>query len=293
MLGRLDPARFAGGRLKLEPQRAREALDRCSREGKLELSAEEFAGAVAELVDEAMANAARVHAVESGKTLAERTLIAFGGAAPLHVARVAEKLGIARILVPVNAGVGSAVGFLRAPIAYEVARSFYVRLRQFAAEPVNAMFAAMAEEARGIVSRGAQGQPLTERRTAFARYIGQGHEVPLDVPPRALRDPDAEALRRGFEAAYLERYGRLIEGVDIEILGWTLSVSTPVQEPEASTPMRRVKRVSGNTHSRDALTPGCEIAGPALIVEDSTTTVVPAGFDAAIAADGTIVLTRQ
>jgi N-methylhydantoinase A len=294
MLGRLDPAHFAGGRLKLEPERARNALKACAADGGLKLSAEELAAAVAELVDEAMANAARVHAAESGKTLAERTLIAFGGAAPLHVARVAEKLGISRILVPVNAGVGSAVGFLRAPISYEVARSFYVRLRRFAAAPVNALFAAMADEARSIVSRGAQGQSLSERRTAFARYIGQGHEVPLDVAPRALRDSDGELLRGVFEAAYLERYGRLIEGVDVEVLGWTLSVSTPLQEPEAIAPARgQAPLQRAATYSRDSLSPGCEIAGPARIVEDSTTTVLAAGFDAVIAADRTIVMTRR
>jgi N-methylhydantoinase A len=117
--------------------------------------------------------------------------------------------------------------------------------------------------------------------------------VPLDVPPRALRDPDAEALRRGFEAAYLERYGRLIEGVDIEILGWTLSVSTPLQQPGTIPAARAQVVLRREAYERDSLAPGCEIAGPALIVEDSTTTVVPAGFDAAIAADGTIVLTRQ
>ncbi len=206
VLGRIDPEHFAGGRLKLQPSRAREALQASA--GALKLSAEDFAYAVAELVDEAMANAARVHAAESGKTLAERTLIAFGGAAPLHVARVAEKLGIARILVPVNAGVGSAVGFLRAPISYEVARSQYVRLGQFAAAPLNAMLAAMADEARAIVLRAARNEPLTEQRTAFARYVGQGHEIAVGLPTRALTDADAALLRREFEAAYRQQYGR-------------------------------------------------------------------------------------
>ena len=86
---------------------------------------------ISEMVDENMANAARVHAIESGKDLRARTLIAFGGAAPLHAARVAEKLGIGRVLIPANAGVGSAVGLLRAPVAYEIVRSRLMRLSEF------------------------------------------------------------------------------------------------------------------------------------------------------------------
>jgi len=306
VLGRIDPEHFAGGRLKLQPSRAREALQASA--GALKLSAEDFAYAVAELVDEAMANAARVHAAESGKTLAERTLIAFGGAAPLHVARVAEKLGIARILVPVNAGVGSAVGFLRAPISYEVARSQYVRLGQFAAAPLNAMLAAMADEARAIVLRAARNEPLTEQRTAFARYVGQGHEIAVGLPTRALTDADAALLRREFEAAYRQQYGRIIDGVDVEVLGWTLSVRT---SPPPAPPMPAVikgpskaksagrrevfdvgstQRVVAAVYHRQDLPPGSALAGPAIIVEDATATVVPPGYDASIAGDGTIVI---
>jgi len=308
VLGRIDPEHFAGGRLKLQPSRAREALQASA--GALKLSAEDFAYAVAELVDEAMANAARVHAAESGKTLAERTLIAFGGAAPLHVARVAEKLGIARILVPVNAGVGSAVGFLRAPISYEVARSQYVRLGQFAAAPLNAMLAAMADEARAIVLRAARNEPLTEQRTAFARYVGQGHEIAVGLPTRALTDADAALLRREFEAAYRQQYGRIIDGVDVEVLGWTLSVRT---SPPPAPPMPAVKgrskakaagrrevfdvgstrRVAADVYHRQDLPPGSALTGPAIIVEDATATVVPPSYDASIAGDGTIVITHD
>jgi N-methylhydantoinase A len=306
-LGRIDPANFAGGRMQLRPQRARDALQ--SKANALGMQAEPFAYAVTELVDEAMANAARVHAVESGKTLAERTLIAFGGAAPLHVARVAEKLGIARILVPVNAGVGSAVGFLRAPIAYEVARSHYVRLRHFAASSLNDLLTAMAAEARAVVERGARGQALMERRTAFARYVGQGYEIPLPVPARMLTESDAELLRREFEAAYVQQYGRAIEGVDVEVLGWTVAVSTPLRAPSAVTavagsqPKPSSRRrlfdvatanwVDAAVYRREALPSGSELAGPAVIVEDATATVIGPGYRATVAADGTLVITHD
>src|SRR5213078_1237904 len=133
----IDPKSFAGGRVPLHPGLAQAAMARADAAGALGLDAEEFAYAIDELVDEAMSNAARVHAVENGKTLAERTLIAFGGAAPLHVGRVAEKLGIGRVTVPTAAGVGSAVGFLLAPTSYEVSRSMYMRFADFHAGRIN------------------------------------------------------------------------------------------------------------------------------------------------------------
>jgi N-methylhydantoinase A len=106
------------------------------------------------MVDENMANAAHVHAIESGKDLRTRTLIAFGGAAPLHAARVAEKLGIGRVLVPADAGVGSAVGLLRAPVAYEIVRSRLMRLSEFDAASANRLFAEMHADAEAVVRRG-------------------------------------------------------------------------------------------------------------------------------------------
>ncbi len=121
----------------------------------LDLAIELAALGVSEIVDENMANAARVHAIESGKDARGRTLVAFGGAAPLHAARMAEKLGLDRVLVPSNAGVGSAVGFLRAPIAYEIVRSALQRLDQFDPDAANALYAAMRAEAEPIVRRGA------------------------------------------------------------------------------------------------------------------------------------------
>ena len=130
---------------------------------------------ISEMVDENMANAARVHAIESGKDLRPRTLIAFGGAAPLHAARVAEKLGIGRVLIPASAGVGSAVGLLRAPVAYEIVRGRLIRFGSFDAAAANRLLAEMRAEAETIVRRGAPAADLTEQRSAFMRYRGQGH----------------------------------------------------------------------------------------------------------------------
>ena len=148
---------------------------------------------VSEIVDENMANAARVHAIESGKDARGRTLVAFGGAAPLHAARMADKLGLDRVLVPSNAGVGSAVGFLRAPIAYEIVRSHLQRLDAFDADAANALFAAMRAEAEAIVRRG-------DRRRAADRNPLRLHALsrpgPRDRRAVADRAPTAPTTRR-------------------------------------------------------------------------------------------------
>src|SRR5262249_2088691 len=160
------------------------------------------AAAIAEVVDEAMANAAREHVVECGKSMPGRTLVAFGGAAPLHAARIAEKLEIDRILIPAGAGVGSAIGFLRAPVAYAVIASGYQRLPRFDALGLNRAYAAMAEEAHKIVERASGGRARSERRIAYMRYLGQGHEIPVPVQLAPLTAASAESLRRAYDAAY-------------------------------------------------------------------------------------------
>src|SRR5262249_37740756 len=193
VLGRIAPATFSGGKMRLDASVAQRAV--AERIGaKLDLAADHAALGISEMVDENMANAARVHAIESGKDLRPRTLIAFGGAAPLHAARVAEKLGIGRVLIPANAGGGSAVGLLRAPVAYEVVRGRLMRLSSFEPESANRLLAEMRAEAEAIVRRGAPDAPLAERRSAFMRYRGQGHEIAVELPVRAFSSADRAAI---------------------------------------------------------------------------------------------------
>jgi N-methylhydantoinase A len=266
---------------------------------------------VSEIVDENMANAARVHAIESGKDARGRTLVAFGGAAPLHAARMAEKLGLDRVVVPSNAGVGSAVGFLRAPIAYEIVRSQLQKLDAFEPDTANTLLAAMRAEAETIVRLGAPDAALTESRSAFMRYRGQGHEIAVPVPGGVYTKNDAAALTEAFEAAYRQLYSRVIPGVGIEVLSWVVLLSAPVPQmdaapPEpasASTPApARTREVfdteSGSfvevaIHERATLVPGATISGPAVIVEDETSTVVSRPFDARIDRFGYIELVRR
>ena len=304
-LGRLDPARFAGGALPLYPDKASTALQTLA--AALKTDPQGAAAGVAEIVDETMASAARVHAVENGKDTADRTLIAFGGAAPLHAARLARKLGMKHVVVPVGAGVGSAYGFLRAPIAYEVVRTRHVRLDMFDAKMLNELFAAMRAEAEAVVRPAAPGEELVETRHAFMRYRGQGHEIAVPLPNNAFANDAAPDLRRRFEATYETVFGRAIPKLEVEALTWTLSIATarPLPKPvkdlaknAAPAPVghREVldpasgRRDRAAIHERTALAPGMSLDGPALIVEDGTTTVVPRDFSARINAVGQIVL---
>ena len=196
VLGKVDPATFAGGKIPIYADKAAAALDDVIG-GPLGMSTEIAAYGVGEIVDENMANAARVHAVERGVAISKRTLIAFGGAAPLHAARLAEKLAIGRVIVPAGAGVGSAIGFLRAPAAYETVRSRYMRLDRFDAAAVNALLDAMSAEATALARSAAGERPLTEARSAFMRYTGQGHEIAVDAAePRDLRQGRRRHPRR-------------------------------------------------------------------------------------------------
>ena len=280
--GRLHAAGFAGGRMTLERAAAADALRRDVGE-PLSLETGEAALGVLEVVDENMASAARVHAVERGEKIEGRALIAFGGAGPLHAARLAEKLGIERIIVPSNAGVGSAIGFLQAPVAYDVARSCYMRLDGFDAGPINAAFEAMAAEAMAVVRLGAPDAELTERRYAYARYVGQGHEVKIELAAGAFGDGDGETIHAAFETEYGAQYGRAVPGLAVEVLTWSLTLSAPsppVVGAAPASPGPREAEAQGvraihlpgrdgaadaRIYARQDLAPGDRLTGPAAI----------------------------
>jgi N-methylhydantoinase A len=309
VLGRIDPTTFSGGKMALDVAGAERAASK--RIGsRVDLSTEHAALGISEIVDENMANAARVHAIESGKDLRPRTLVAFGGAAPLHAARVAEKLGIHRVLVPANAGVGSAVGLLRAPVAYELVRSRLMRLSSFDPAVANRLYTDMRSEAEAIVRRGAPYASLTEQRSAFMRYRGQGHEIGVQLPVPEFAAADQPLLTELFEAAYRRLYSRSIPGVEIEILSWVLTLSAP-SEGELAKPLpvkadkpkpsgkRRVFDPNAGEFLqvpifwRPDLKPGMELRGPAVIAEDETSTVVSPLFNARIDRFGYIELSRR
>ena len=234
VLGRIDPAFFAGGAIPLDRGRAVAAI-RTGPGAKLGLDETGAALGISEMVDENMSNAARTHAIEWGKGLAGRTLVAFGGSAPIHAARLADKLELDRFLVPADAGVGSAVGFLLAPISYEVVRSRYMRLSGFDAGLVREVVEGMRAEATAVVARGAPGAAIRESVRAYMRYVGQGHEIGVEVPEEVVAGTGSEeAFRRAFDRAYRGVYGRVIPGLDVEVLSWTLVVTAQGSEEVGS-----------------------------------------------------------
>ena len=312
LLGRLNPENFAGGSIRLNVENASKALD-SSIGSKLGFSTSNTALGVSEIVDENMSNAARVHAIESGVDIETYTIVAFGGAAPIHAARLAEKLNIQKIVIPPNAGVGSALGFLQAPVSYEVIRSYYQRLDDLDYHGINQLLNSMRKEATDVVEPGAQGQKTKEIRTAFMRYIGQGHEVSVEIPVKLeeaeLDSQSADRLTIAFETEYTRLYGRTIPSLEIEILTWSLQISTQGSDglavkmsahayaPDSKEFRKLMDAESGEfndaaVYDRFSLAPGAKIEGPAIITESDTATVITQQFEGQVTDGGYMVLER-
>ena len=304
IMGKLDPDNFAGGSIRLETGKSAAALN--AHIGQiLDMDATEAAWGLAEVVDENMANAARVHAIENGEDLSEYTMIAFGGAAPLHAARLCEKLGIERCLVPTGAGVGSAIGFLCAPFSFEANRSVFMPMRAFDAEQIKALFAEMEAEAAGFV-RSCDGQAeIALEYKVYMRYAGQGWEIAVPISAADASQPEAGRFLARFEEDYKRLFGRTVQGMEAEITVWSVNAFTPTAKPEtvqdvaAKTPVESQQSrpcfdpalgqaVPAQIIARDMLAAGSLVDGPALIVEDETTIVLPASRQATAANDGTI-----
>ena len=313
VLGRLSPDTFGASGIDLSP----EAADTALADGvgtHLGLDATEAALGVTEVVDENMANAARVHAVESGKDVSSFTMIAFGGGAPLHASRLCDKLDIEAILVPPGAGVGSAIGFLRAPFAYEAVRSDYSPMDDFDHEEAKRLLDGLEDEAGSFVLQalGEQSsqydEPLEVERWAYMRYAGQGWEIPVALDEGLFDDLGPENLSKRFETAYREFFGRPIEGLAIEAVSWAVKVATPrpeVERIEQVAAQREVDTtrtrpihdtttgafVEAAVVERDDLRVGDCVVGPAAIVEPQTTTWLAAGRQAVLQADGCLRIT--
>lgn len=309
VLGKLDPDNFAGGSIPLFPDKSAKALGRVLGD-PLKMDVDEAAWGLSEVVDENMANAARVHAVENGEDLSEYTMIAFGGAAPLHAARLCEKLGVARCLVPQGAGVGSAIGFLRAPFSFEENRSVYMTLSHFDAARVAALFEEMEADARAFVlSCDADANVLLDYKV-YMRYAGQGWEIPVSLPANQAKKADPDAFMRLFESEYKLLFGRSVEGMEVEITVWSVNAYTapPETEPVKETPsggaltngaIRSLfdaatgQRTSAAVHHRSAFKTGDHVHGPAVITEDETTIVVTESRMARALIDGCIDLHQK
>lgn len=308
-LGLLDPARFAGGNVELNVSKAAQALHLQVGE-PLRLGLDEAALAVTEIIAENMANAARVHASESGKQVDNYTLIAFGGAAPLHAARLASKLGIARVVIPHAAGVGSALGFLWAPVSYQAVRSFYQRLDNPDFAAVNEVLDSLSEQARQIVQQSDRTAEVSLQRSVYLRYAGQGHEVAIPLENNRFDAQGLAALHQRFTLTYRQLYGRSLDHVAVEAISWTVTAATPAPniistapvdaaDGQGESPARTIysfhqqRRIQVPVHSRAELNHTNRRQGPLLIVDPETTTLVDEHFSVCRTHDGHLLLERQ
>lgn len=311
LLGKIDPDQFADGKIQLSSQNATAAMHRDLTD-TLGCDAMTAAFGICEVVDENMANAARVHAVENGRNIADNVMIAFGGAAPLHAARICEKLGISQCLIPPGAGVGSAIGFLIAPFSFEAVASQVVSLNDFDITSVNRLLTELIATAETFVHNEAHVNTVLEI-TAFMRYQGQGWEIPVPISMQHLKSKHVAMIKTAFEQCYKDFFGRTIEVLDdleIEIVTWS------VKATEHKTPPATIAMIDANNnvsqfdvrtvfdpalgenvpHSivyRANLATGDQILGPAIIVESQTTTVVSSRFDAIMQSDGSILLVSK
>lgn len=304
VLGKLDPGNFAGGSIALYPDQSEAALSAVLGD-KLDMAPLEAAYGLAEVVDENMANAARVHAVENGEDLSEYTMIAFGGAAPLHAGRLCEKLGVDRCLVPTGAGVGSAIGFLRAPFSFEANRTVFMKLDAFNPEAVKSLFAEMEQEATAFVRSCDASADILSDYKVYMRYSGQGWEIPVPLTPEEAKAPDAETFLKRFEEDYSTLFGRVVDGMEVEITVWSVNATTPLTQPDRAreatitTPAPQVgtrtlfdaaegKANEAQVSLREAFTPGVYTDGPGVITEDETTIILPTSRRAIALSDGCI-----
>lgn len=306
VLGRLDPDNFAGGSIKLDAPASSTALMQMIGD-TLNMDPVTAAFGLTEVVDENMANAARVHAVENGEDLSDYTMIAFGGAAPLHAGRLCEKLGIERLLIPPGAGVGSAIGFLRAPFSFETNRSVYMTLANFDAPNIAALLQDLKSEATAFVRNCDPVSPILCEFKVYMRYSGQGWEIPITLSEDQAMHPDKATFEARFIEDYTRLFGRSVTGMDIEITVWSVNATTPSDPVDPTADLVGIgpakttgKRplfdpaaaafVDADIFMRHEMFEGETAAGPAIIAEEETTIIVPSSRTAKRQADGCIDL---
>jgi N-methylhydantoinase A len=296
ILGYLDPAFFLGGRMKLDLAATERAIKERIAD-PLGISVPEAAWGVHQVVNESMANAARVHAIERGKNPRAFPLFAFGGAGPVHAYRVAEILHAPSMISPYGAGVTSTVGFLAAPLAFDFVRTSYGQLDELDWASVNTIFAEMEANGRDILlGSGVAEADISFERSADVRYVGQGYEVRVPLPAGAMDEGSRAALVEAFETVYKQLYGRIGPNVGLEIMSWRLVVSGPrptlrlrAEGPDSGTAEQALKgsrRVyhpewreyrESPVYDRYKLAPGATFVGPAIVEERESTVVIGPG----------------
>jgi len=306
LLGYLNPEYFLGGRLTLQRRAAERAIESLARSAGL--SVQDAAWGVHKVVNENMAAAAQMHAVERGRDIRRFVMLAFGGAGPVHAARVARRLGISTVVIPVAAGVASALGLLVAPPSFEVLISRPARLDEVDWEEVDVLFRKMETQGRAELSRlGVPAAALSFARSADMRFHGQIHELNVPLPHSGSHHDRTALAAKAFRERYLALYHHCPNGFPIEVLTWRLRVHAPAPTLDLSVGQERSKSdaVKGRRRAyfpeeggwvdalildRHAMTPREIWEGPCIVEEPNTTTVVPPGYTVASDDDGNLWL---
>jgi N-methylhydantoinase A len=301
VLGYLNPDYFLGGTMKLDVEAARKAIFE-HLAGPLSITVEEAALGVYRIVNENMANAARVHILEKGLDPRHYSMIAFGGAGPVHAFNVARLVGSPKMLIPVGAGVASALGFLVSPVASEEMTSYVTQLNNANWLKINAFLTEMEAKGFDFLDRASVDKSTAiVERIAEMRYAGQGHEITVTLPNGDLSESSLAEIERRFKAEYELRYQRSIHNVPMEAVTWRVVVSglSPDIEPSQSVQSVGTEYFKGNrqvwfpnqrtaidcpVYDRYALPVGQSFDGPAIIEEMESTTVV--GLDSSFVVDG-------
>ena len=293
VLGYLDPDFFLGGRMRLDREAALRAVEG-GIAGPLGLDPIEAAWGIHQVVNENMANAARVHAIERGKDPRAHPLFAFGGAGPVHAYRVARALGVPGFIAPLGAGATSAFGFLCAPLSFDFVRSLYGRLDGLDWAAANRALGEMEEQGRDLLrASGVEESDIRVRRLCDMRYVGQGHEVTVDLPDGILGSEHTERIIALYRKEYRRLYSREGPDVPLEAITWRLEVSAPPPEIRlgggeggAEDPREALKGereiylpeeggfAPVPVYDRYLLGPGAVFGGPAVVEERESTVVL-------------------
>lgn len=309
LLGLIAPEAFLGGDMALDASIAEEAAAKLA--GDLGLSVPDVAAGIHEVVNQNMAAAARMHAVEKGTDLRGVPLIAFGGAGPVHACGVAELLEAPRVIFPRNAGVLSSFGALISPVQFDLARSMPRLLGEISPAERDGMLAEMRERGHQVLAAaGVPAEKVRFRCGIDMRYAGQGNEFTVWMGEDWTTQTEAAkeaAITAGFEDSYKRIYGMTIPGLTIELVTWRLrawadpdvveppplaKTSEADPEPYQERPVtfaRGSRPVVTPVFRRYDLQPGNALAGPAIVEERETTVVLRPGWQAAVADDGSIV----
>ena len=301
LLGYLDEEYFLGGEMKLDKEAARRGVDEKIAK-PLGVSFIQATWGIHDLINETMAAAAKTHIAEKGGNPKIVTIVAFGGAGPVHAYGLCRKLGAPRLLVPPNAGVGSALGFFTAPRAFDLLRSHKVSLRAAHFGDIEKIFKELEAEATRILKKEAAEKEIKIERSLDMRFVGQGSETHVPLAERDFTKMKKDGIRRRFDDVYEKLYGRTYPDSEVEFINFKVRASLPerlIQFPKLEKKGRSLDRaikgkrkaysptardfIPFTVYDRYELFPGVKFKGPAIIEEKESTVIV--GEDASVSVD--------